>query len=116
MSLPKKPKKPKSKKINVSIRSQWESILKTVTKEEVPVELLESLTVNLTDGTKVNVDIKELLLAGRKPRDIERHINDRLESLDDMIIDVDFFICIDSVVKSVQPATDHILKDISSKK
>jgi hypothetical protein len=112
MSLPKKPKKPKSKKINVSVRSQWESILKTVTKEEVPVELLESLTVNLTDGTKVNVDIKELLLAGRKPRDIERHINERLESLDDMIIDVDFFIAIDAVVKTVQPSTDHILKGL----
>lgn len=113
MSLqPKKPKKPKSKKINVSVRSQWESILKTVTKEEVPVELLESLTVNLTDGTKVNVDIKELLQAGRKPRDIERHINERLESLDDMIIDVDFFICIDSVVKTVAPSTAMILKGL----
>ena len=112
---PKKPKKqakPKSKKINVSVRSQWESILKTVTKEEVPVELLESLTVNLVDGTKVKVDIKELLKEGRRPRDIERHINERLESLDDVIVDVDFFICIDSVVRAVQPVTDKILKDI----
>ena len=112
MSLPKKPRKPKSKKISVSVRQQWESILKTVTKEEVPVELLESLTVNLTDGTKVNVNIRDLIEAGKRPRDIERHINDRLEALDDMIIDVDFFICIDSVVKAVQPVTDLILKDI----
>ena len=112
MTVPKKPKKPKSKKISVGVRQKWESILKTVTKEEVPVELLESLTVNLTDGTKVNVDVKELIREGRRPKEIERHINERLESLDDQIIDVDFFICIDSVVKSVQPATDQILKDM----
>jgi hypothetical protein len=113
MTLPsKKPRKPRSKKINVSVRQQWESILKSVTKDEVPVELLESLTVNLTDGTKVNVNIKELLTEGRKPRDIEKHINEKLEALDHLIIDVDFFICIDSVVKTVQPITDKILKDI----
>jgi hypothetical protein len=108
----KKPKKPRSKKINVSVRSQWESILKSVTKEEVPVELLESLTVNLTDGTKVNVNVKEMLEGGKRPKDVERMINERLDALDNVIIDVDFFICIDSVVKAVQPETDKILKDI----
>ena len=112
MSTPRKPRKPKSKKINVSVRQQWESILKTVTKEEVPVELLESLTVNLVDGTKVNIDIKELISEGKRPREIERHINNHLEELDEMIVDVDFFICIDSVVKTVQPITDSVLKNI----
>ena len=112
MTLPKKPRKLKSKKINVSVRQQWESILKTVSKDEVPVELLQSLTVNLIDGTKVNINIKELLSEGHKPKDIERKINDRLESLDDMIVDVDFFICIDSVASAVQPITDDILKSI----
>lgn len=112
MTIPKKPKKSRSKKINVSTRQQWEAILKQVTKEEVPVELLQSLTVNLVDGTKVNIDIKELIVQGRKPKDIERQINDRLESLDDMIVDVDFFICIDSVAKAVQPVTDEVLKHL----
>lgn len=109
---PRKPRKPKSKKINVSVRQQWETILKSVSKDEVPVELLESLTVNLIDGTKVSIDIKELLDEGRKPRDIEKHINSRLEDLDNLIVDVDFFICIDSVVSTVQPITDAVLKNI----
>jgi len=110
--LPKKPKKQKSKKINVSVRHQWESILKTVTKEEVPVDLLESLTVNLIDGSKVNVNIRDLLIEGRRPKDIEKHINERLEALDEMIVDVDFFISIESVAGTVQPLTDGVLKDI----
>ncbi len=112
MTLPRKPRKPKSKKINVSVRQQWEGILKTVSKEEVPVELLQSLTVNLIDGTKVNVDIKELLAEGLKPKEIEQHINSRLESLDNMIVDVDFFICLDSVANVIQPVTNEILKNI----
>jgi len=112
MTLPKKPRKPKSKKINVSVRQQWESILKTVTKEEVPVELLESLTVNLLDNTKVNINIRELLEEGKKPRDIERLINSKLEALDNLIVDVDFFICIDSVAKTISPMTDKVLKNI----
>ncbi len=113
MTLPKKPKKSKSKKINVGVRKQWESILKTVSKDEVPVELLQSITVNLVDGTKVNIDVKELLREGHKPSEIEQKINSRLESLDELIVDVDFFICIDSVANTVQPITDDILKNIS---
>ncbi len=112
MSLPKKPRKTKSKKINVSVRQQWESILKSVTKDEVPVELLESLTVNLMDNTKVNINIKELLSEGHAPREVERRINSQLEALDDVIVDVDFFICIDSVARAVSPMTAEILKNI----
>lgn len=112
MSTPKKPRKPKSKKVTISVRQQWESILKSISKDEVPVEMLESLTVNLIDGTKVNVDIRELLAEGQKPRDIEKHINQRLEQLNDSIEDVDFFISIDSVAATVQPITDILLKNL----
>lgn len=108
----KKPRKSKSKKINVNARQKWESILRGVTKEEVPVELLESLTVNLIDGTKVHVDIKDLLESGRNPRDIEDHINERLAELNDLIVDVDFFISIDRVSEAVLPMTNKILKNI----
>lgn len=113
MTLPsKKPRKSKSKKINVNARQKWEQILKSVTKEEVPVELLESLTVNLIDGTKVQVDIKELLEEGKDPRDIEDQINRHLAELNDMIVDVDFFISIDRVSEVVLPMTNKILKNL----
>jgi hypothetical protein len=112
MSTPRKPRKPKSRKINVSDRSKWETILKTVTKDEVPVELLESLTVNLSDGTAVTINIRELIDNGATTTFIENQINDKLELHSDEIEDIDFFICIDSVAKAVQPVTDHILKDL----
>ena len=43
---------------------------------------------------------------------IEDQINDKLELHSDEIEDIDFFICIDSVAKAVQPVTDQILKDL----
>lgn len=109
---PRKPRKSRAKKVNVSLRSRWEQILKTVHKDEVPVEVLESIMVNLVDGTTVSVNIRELIEDGQDPRFIEEQIFKRLASLDSVIEDVDFYICIDSLAKTVQPITDNLLKNL----
>lgn len=104
------PRKPKSKRINVSARDRWKQLLNSIQKEDVPVTLLESVSVNLIDGTIVNVDIRELLLDGHDPDDIREMLNSRLDSMDALIRDVDFMISIEAVAKTVQPVTDDILK------
>lgn len=105
------PRKKQSKRINIDSRERWKSILKTVTKEEVPVALIQVVTVNLIDGTQVDVDIRELMAEGFDTDEIETMLNTRLAALDNVIKDVDFFINIDSVAKAVQPVTDDILKN-----
>jgi hypothetical protein len=113
--MPAKPRKnprPKLKKINVSARDQWKKILKDVEKQEIPVTLLQSITVNLIDGTRVNIDIKELINEGNDPELIEEMLDSKLKALDHIIEDVDFFVSIDDVVNTVQPITDEILKDL----
>lgn len=109
---PRKKPRPKLKRINVSARDQWRKILKDVEKKEIPITLLESINVNLIDGTVVNIDIKELINNGHDPDDIEQLLDLKLKSLDHIIDDVDFFVSIDDVVKTVQPITDRILKDL----
>jgi len=74
--------------------------------------MLQSLSVNLIDGTVVNIDIKELLKDGIDPVDIEEMLDLKLKALDNIIVDVDFFVSIDDVVSAVQPITDEILKDL----
>jgi hypothetical protein len=69
---PKKERRPKLKRINVSAKNQWKHILKDVDKDEIPIGLLLSITVNLIDGSKVKID----------------------------------------VARTVQPITDHILKNL----
>ena len=109
-----KPKKPrqKSKRLNINIKSQWESILKSVEKKEVPIQMLNSLSVNLKDGTSVNINIKELLDEGNDPDELEVTIKQKLKALDSIITDIDFYISVTAVQKIVQPATDQILKNL----
>lgn len=111
MARKQQPRKPKSRRINVDERDRWKQILKTVSKDDVPVSLLESVKVNLIDGTTVIVDIIQLLDDGVHPNDIKDGLNQRLSRMDDMIQDVDFFISIDQLARTVQPITDEILKD-----
>jgi len=109
---PKKPRRPKSKRLKVSKKEQWERILKDVEKQEVPIGCLESIQVNLRDGTSVLVDIRQLIEEGNDPELVEYMVNSKLKALDHIINDVDFYISVDSVAKVVQPITDSILKDL----
>jgi len=105
-------KKPRSKRINISVKDQWKQILKSVNKNEVPVNLLQSVTVNLIDGTSVEVDIQALLREGNDPDDVRDMLNSRLDRMDAMIRDIDFLISIDAVAKTVQPLTNELLKHL----
>jgi hypothetical protein len=104
-------KKQSSKRINIDSRARWKTLLKTVSHEEVPVTMIKTVTVNLIDGTQVTVDIDELLSEGHSSDDIETMLNTRLKKLDEIIKNVDIFINVDSVAKTVQPVTDTILKN-----
>jgi fatty acid-binding protein DegV len=112
MSQRPKPKKPRLKRLNVTAREKWEKILKDIEKTEVPVTVLESITVNLIDGTQVSVNIKELIAEGNDPDEVESMLNEKLTELDHIIKDVDFYVSIDDVAKVVQPITDGFLKDL----
>jgi len=105
-------KKPRSKRINVSVKDHWKQILKSVSKNEVPVHLLESVTVNLIDGTCVDVNIQELLREGHDPVEVQDMLNSRLDRMDALVRDVDFMISIEAVAKVIQPMTNEILKPL----
>ena len=109
---PKKPKQPRSRRLNLNSKDQWERLLKEISKEQVPVTMLKYITVNLKDGTSVDVDIAEMLNEGADPMVIETIINSKLANLDAYIDDVDFHISVDTVAKSVQPITDNLLKNL----
>jgi hypothetical protein len=109
---PKKPRRPRSKRLNFNKKDQWEKLLKEVNKEQVPIGVLRYITVNLKDGTSVDVNIAEMIEEGAEPAFVEKLINSKLEALDDVIQDVDFHISVDAVSKVVQPFTDQLLKDL----
>lgn len=109
---PKKERRPKLKRINVSAKNQWKHILKDVEKDEIPISLLLSITVNLIDGSKVKIDVKELINEGNDPDMLEELLDIKLREMDAYIEDIDFYINIDDVARTVQPITDQILKNL----
>jgi hypothetical protein len=109
---PKRKQQQKLRKVNTSSRVQWKKILKDIEKTNIPVELLESINVNLIDGSMVSIDIKELLDAGNDPEVLEKLLEVKLQALDNVIVNVDFFVSINDVVKTVQPITNEILRKL----
>jgi len=74
--------------------------------------MLQAISVNLIDGTRVRINIKDLLDAGADPDELEQSMRLKIETLDAIIKDVDFYIDIDAVANTVQPMTDHILRNL----
>jgi hypothetical protein len=109
---PKKPRRPKSKRINLNKKSQWEKLINEINKEQVPIGVLRFLTVNLKDGTSIDLNIESMLDNGADPEIVQMVINDKLDSLDPVIADVDFHISVDSVANTIQPFTDQLLKNL----
>lgn len=99
-------------KIHLNSKKSWQDLINKVDKNEVPVNILERLTVNLIDGTVVTINVKELLINGQDPLDIEDMLNDKFRDLDPYIKNVDFFVDVDKVVDVVKPEVAKVLKDI----
>jgi hypothetical protein len=110
--MPANQKRPKSKKLNTSIRKRWQEILKDVEKKEVPIHVLDKLIINLHDGTSIIIEIKNLIDEGIDPEVIEDQISEHLENLADNVFNVDFFVDVKLVEKTVQPETDKLLSKL----
>jgi len=109
---PKKPRRLKSKRLNLNTKAQWEILLREIHKEQVPVNVLQFITVNLKDGSQANIDVAGMLEEGADPDWVETLINTKLADLDQYITDVDFHISVNSVAKAIQPFTDKLLKNL----
>ena len=70
------------------------------------------LTVNLKDGTAVDINVADMIAEGEDADLIEERINERIESLEVYISDIDFHISVESVAKTIQPYTDNLLKNL----
>lgn len=99
-------------KLNFKKRDQWKHILEEVEKDEIPVEVLERVTVNLISGDTVNIQIRELLADGEDPAKLQKALQEKLEKLDQYIEDIDFHINLDAVVGILEPVAEKILKNL----
>ncbi len=112
MSNPEKPKKRGSKSVNISKKSSWQRIIKEVEKKEIPIHVIERLTVILKDGSVVPINVKELLSAGADPGEVEKELNSKLEKIEAYIENVNYYLDVAAVENTVQPETDRVLSKL----
>lgn len=110
---PKKPpRKKRAKKITINKRKSWQDIVNDVDKKEVPIRVLQCISVELIDGTNITINIKELIEEGQDLEEIESLLDEKFNQLDQYIRNVDFYVDIDKVVDTIQPETDKVLKNL----
>ena len=90
----------------------WRVILEEVEKKEIPVEVMDRLSVNLIDGTVLEINIREMITSGESPDIVHRALQKQLDEMDGVIEDIDFHINVEAVVNTIQPVTDQILKNL----
>lgn len=113
MSEPrKKPQRKRAKKIVINKRKSWQDIVNNVEKKEVPIRVLQYISVQLIDGTNIVINIKDLVDDGQNLDEIEALLDEKFNQLDQYIKNVDFYVDIDKVVDTIQPETDKVLKNL----
>ena len=90
----------------------WRQILESVEKKEIPVEVMERLTIHNMDGTSLEINIREMINTGEPADVVHRALQEKLDEMEGVIEDIDFHINVDAVVNTIQPVTDKILKDL----
>lgn len=98
----------KSIDINVD-HNQWEDIVESVDKIEVPVQCLKRITIKLENGKRRQISVLKLRKQGVSDEQIEAILNHALTILGDEVKSVDFFVDVAAVAEMVSPRSKEIL-------
>ena len=109
---PKKLQNNKAKKLILNKKKSWQNIVNNVEKKEVPISVLQHISVQLIDGTNIIIDINELLETGQDLNEIEEMLDSKFNELDQYIKNVDFFVDVNKVQDTIQPETDKVLRGL----
>jgi hypothetical protein len=91
---------------------QWEKLLEDVEKHRIPVEFIKKLVVKLSGKRQMTINIEKLFKQGLDPDMVELAVGRQLEEIEPMINNIDFVLNVEKIAESVQPQTDHFLKNL----
>ena len=99
-------KKP-SKKLPKEVISHWPEVFEDVEIDVVPLEYLDSVRVQFTDGKVWDIDINTQKY---KVEDLERSLDELFDQYQDHIKNVDFRLNTDKVKQDITNRTKKFLK------
>jgi hypothetical protein len=95
--------------LNDDFLDQWEHIISSVNKTDVPLECIKKVVVKLKQGRQKTINVHTLLKQGLELEEVEVMLTRYFQEHDREIRDVDFVVDISSVASLIQPETDKLL-------
>ena len=95
--------------LNDDFLDQWEHIINTVNKTDVPLECIKKVVIKLKEGRQKTINVHSLLKQGLELEEVETMLTRFFQEHDHEIRDVDFVVDISAVAALVQPETDKLL-------
>lgn len=95
--------------LNDDFLDQWEHIIATVNKTDVPLECIKKVVVKLKGGKQKTINVHTLVRQGLELEEVEVMLTRFFTENDSEIKDVDFVVDISAVVELIQPETDKLL-------
>jgi len=91
---------------------QWDHIISSVEKTDVPVECINKIILRLVGGRKRTINVLKLRKQGLDYDGIEQVLSTHFEEYEDSIKDVEFILDIGAVAQLIQPETDKLLSNL----
>lgn len=94
---------------------KWGHIIDDIDKTKIPVIFVEKIVMKLNgaNGKKQKtVNIRKLIKRGLDDNEIEEVVKQKLEELDDEMVDIEFVLDIEGIANAIQPQTDDLLKNL----
>ena len=92
--------------------TQWEHILASVNKTDVPLECIKKVVIRLAGSRQKTINVHTLLKQGLDLSEVEQMLTRFFSEHDHEIRDVDFVVDVSAVANLVQPETDKLLGKI----
>ena len=89
--------------------AQWEDLIKTVDKDQIPIDCVKKVFFKLRGGKQKTINLSSLRKQGLDLDEIETVVTRTMLEMSDDIVNIDFIIDVDSVKEYVQPITNNLL-------
>jgi hypothetical protein len=98
--------------LNDDFLDQWEHIISSVNKTDVPLECIKKVVIKLAGSRQKTINVHTLLKQGLELSEVETMLTRFFNDNDHEIRDVDFVVDISAVASLIQPETDKLLGKI----
>ena len=98
--------------VEVDKINDWEQVLSTVDKDQVPIHCVKKVIFKLKGAKQKTINLERLRKEGLDIEELETVLTSKMISMSKDIVNMDFVIDVEAVKETVQPITNELLKKL----